>query len=45
MIAPVHDRRARRERRQGTALFVSTIILFVVALGATGAALVVRRHR
>jgi hypothetical protein len=41
--APVRGRRARRERRRGTALFVSTIILFVVALGAAAAALVVRR--
>jgi hypothetical protein len=45
MTAPVLDRRehrVRRESRQGTALFITTIILIVVALGATGAALVVR---
>jgi hypothetical protein len=45
MTAPVLDRReqrVRREGRQGTALFITTIILIVVALGATGAALVVR---
>jgi hypothetical protein len=46
MTAPVLDRReqrVRREDRQGTALFVTTIILVVVALGTAGAALVVRR--
>jgi hypothetical protein len=45
MTAPVLDRReqrVRRESRQGTALFITTIVLIVVALGATGAALVVR---
>lgn len=45
MTAPVlerRDRRVRREGRQGTALFITTIILLVVALGSAGAALVVR---
>ena len=45
MTAPATDRRTRRahrEGRQGTALFVTTIILLVVALGSAGAALVVR---
>jgi hypothetical protein len=45
MTAPVLDRReqrVRRESRHGTALFITTIVLIVVALGATGAALVVR---
>jgi len=45
MTAPVldrRDRRVRREGRQGTALFITTVILLVVALGAGGAALVVR---
>jgi hypothetical protein len=37
------DRRdARRAGRQGTALFISTVILLVVALAAASAALVVR---
>jgi hypothetical protein len=37
------DRRGvRGVGRQGTALFISTVILLVVALGAAGAALVVR---
>jgi hypothetical protein len=35
-----HDE--RRAGRQGTALFISTVILLVVALGTAGAALVVR---
>ena len=45
MTAPTADRRTRRahrEGRQGTALFVTTIILLVVAFGSAGAALVVR---
>ncbi len=45
MTEPANDRRsrrARREGRQGTALFIGTVILLVVALGAGGAALVVR---
>ena len=36
------DRRSRSDARQGTALFIATVILLVVALGAAGAALVVR---
>jgi hypothetical protein len=46
MTAPTLDRRqrrVRREARQGTALLIATIILVVVALGAAGAALLVRR--
>lgn len=35
-------REIRREGRQGTALFVSTVILTVVALGSAAAAVVVR---
>jgi len=36
------ERRAHREGGHGTALFITTVILLVVALGAAGAALVVR---
>jgi hypothetical protein len=36
------SRRDRGDGRQGTALLISTVILLVVALGAAGAALVVR---
>ena len=46
MTAPVADRRARRarrERHQGTALLIASVILVVGALGCAGAALVVQR--
>jgi chromosome segregation ATPase len=43
MTRSLPDRPADHERRRGTALFIVTVILFVVALGAVGAALVVRR--
>jgi hypothetical protein len=36
------EERSRRDGRQGTALFIATVILLVVALGTAGAALVVR---
>lgn len=38
-----YDRSDRRSLRRGTGLFVSAVILLVVALGSAGAALVVRR--
>ena len=45
MAEPATDRRTRRAQREGrqsTALFISTVVLLVVAVGAGGAALVVR---